>query len=60
MATGRRPDQVALLCLAGLLIGAAISAVLLRSAADATTLFPAAMLAIVSLLSWRRRRRHLG
>ncbi len=58
LATGRRPDPVALLCLAGLLIGAAIAAVLLREAADATTLFPALMLGIVTLLSWRRRGRH--
>ena len=58
VATGRRPDPVALLCLAGLLVGAAIAAVLLRTAADLTTLFPALMLAIVSLLSWRRRKRH--
>jgi uncharacterized membrane protein YoaK (UPF0700 family) len=55
VATGRRPDPVALFCLGGLLVGAGAAAVLLENAPDAATLPPAVMLTFVSVLSWRRR-----
>jgi uncharacterized membrane protein YoaK (UPF0700 family) len=54
IATGRRPDAVAVLCLCGLLVGAGIAAALLEGAPDATAVPPAVALVCVFALSWRR------
>lgn len=55
LATRRRPDRDALFCLCGLVIGAGIAALLLKTAPDAATLPPAVALACVAALSWRRQ-----
>ena len=55
LAARRRPDEDALFCLGGLLVGAAIAAALLEAAPDTAVLPPAVVLLFVSALSWRRR-----